>query len=125
MPALPSNFSRMKDTPSHSSAEPPGGPPNFEAERGYPSGPQRPSGEPRGGKPPRPPGDTKPTRANRTRIIKIRLTTAEMNELAIPLPVKAGVRRGLSRLVRSRLFGSNQMECSTYDCRQCRLLASV
>src|ERR1041385_9222382 len=92
---------------------------------GNPNGPQGPFGIPGEGKPLRTPEAAKPGKATRSRVIHIRLTTDELNRLVIPLPVKGGTRRGLSRLVRSRLFPNHRQECSTYDCRQCRLLAAI
>src|SRR5262245_34714183 len=80
-------------------------------EQGYPSGPQGPSGKPcEGASPLRTPETKKTAKTGRNQIIKIRLTTDEMNRLSVSLPIKKGRRRGLSRLVRSRLFASHHAE---------------
>jgi hypothetical protein len=92
---------------------------------GYPDGPQGPSGGPGEGKPLRTPEKAKPKKATRSQIIKIRLTNDERNRLVLPLLVECGARRGLSQLVRTRLFASRPLECSAYDCRQFRLLAAI
>lgn len=114
----------MNPTTAKPAAERPDGRANLD-QQGYPSGPQGPSGTPCEGKPLRTPEATKPKKAARTKIIKIRLTDDEMNRLVVPLPVRQGTRRGLSRLVRSRLFADHRLECAAFDCRQCRLLAAV
>jgi len=116
----------MKKSPSNPTAERPDGRATLQQQQqGYPDGPQDPSGVPCEGKPLRTPEQKQTAKATRNRVIKIRLTTEEMSRLIPVLQVKSGKRRGLSHLVRARLFTNRRQECSTYDCRQCRLLAAV
>lgn len=60
----------------------------------------------------------------RTEIIKVRLTEAEWNELSSPLKDNGKTGRGLSKLIRDRLFSSSRRYVShPMDCKHCRLLA--
>ena len=114
----------MKNTPCSPPTERPDGRLNLN-KQGYPTVPQGPTGIPCEGKPLRTPGATKPRRVTRTQVIKVRLTDDEMNRLVIPLEIKRGKRRGLSQVVRARLFASRLQDSSVDDCRRCRLLAAV
>ena len=64
-------------------------------------------------------------KTTRSQTIKIRLTPDELSPWTLPLEIKSGPKRGLSQLVRTRLFALRKREAHAYDCRHCRLLASA
>jgi len=114
----------MKTSPTNSLAGRPDGRVNKD-QRGYPSGPQGPSGAPREGQPLRTPADKKSMKATRTRIVKFRLTPDEMKELVLPLEINKGKMRGLSRLVRARLFSPRRQAAHLAESKHYRLLTSA
>jgi hypothetical protein len=61
----------------------------------------------------------------RSKILKVRLTDAEFDELAAPLIENGRPVRGLSKVVRARLFSSKRVAIHVADCKHCRLLAMV
>ena|ERR1041385_1546709 len=64
-------------------------------------------------------------KALRTRIIKLRLTEDEMRMLPVPININGKSKRGLSRSVRERLFGSCQQGNRPAHCKHCRLLMAA
>jgi hypothetical protein len=64
------------------------------------------------------------TKLKRGKNIKVRLTEAEWNELLSPLKDNGKTGRGLSKLIRDRLFASSRRPAShPMHCKHCRLLA--
>src|SRR5215831_17868890 len=107
MPAMQNELTFMTAASTPPSARPLRGD-LFQNKQGYPDGPQSPSGMPCEGKPLRTPKKPKPERPKRSHTIKIRLTPDELNELAAQVPITKAGPRGISRLVRSRLFQGGQ-----------------
>src|SRR5437899_7203963 len=126
MSPLSAQIQSMKTSQSNPISSRPVGRRNSD-QRGYPKGATKLAvwGCLAKGKPLRTPGDHPSMKTTRSQTIKIRLTPDELTELTLPLEIKSGPKRGLSQLVRTRLFALRKHDSHTYDCRHCRLLASA
>ena len=72
----------------------------------------------------RPSNPSNAIKPKRTETIKVRLTEAEWNDLSSPLKYNGKTGRGLSKLIRDRLFSSSRRHAShPMNCKHCRLLA--
>lgn len=61
----------------------------------------------------------------RTEIIKVRVTEDEYKTLTAPLMANGKTIRGLSEIIRARLFKTKNKTAHSENCQHCRLLASV
>lgn len=59
----------------------------------------------------------------RTKLLKVRLTGDEMNQLSGPVNLTGKAERNVSRFVRAKLFGKRGEMHHPIDCKHCRLLA--
>jgi hypothetical protein len=63
--------------------------------------------------------------AKRDKILKVRLTEQELSKLLAQLVTNGKPARGLSTLVRTRLFSPRRQSNHPPDCKHCRLLACL